>query len=168
MVVTIAKAAGCAISMQKHGLPPLNQHALHVIGEVAYHDNEGTGRKRKPKERARLLADLSDHHILVLRNHGLLVVGSTIAAAFVATYRSCSLQRRVIKEPGHRRSRRCAKLTFGFDRCMWGTDWMRAVKLLTYAEGVDAFRLAQLSDGDRAKLMGGTLSRIYDWSPAKA
>src|SRR5438874_5155804 len=57
---------------------------------------------------------------------------------------------------------------FGFDRCMWGTDWTRAVKLLTYAEGVDAFRLARLSDGDRAKLMGGTLSRIYNWSPSKA
>jgi predicted TIM-barrel fold metal-dependent hydrolase len=57
---------------------------------------------------------------------------------------------------------------FGFDRCMWGTDWTRAVKLLTYAEGVDAFRLARLSDGDRAKLMGGTLSRIYNWSPSRA
>jgi L-fuconolactonase len=57
---------------------------------------------------------------------------------------------------------------FGFDRCLWGTDWTRAVKLLTYAEGVDAFRLAELSDGDRAKLMGGTLSRIYGWSPPKA
>ena len=57
---------------------------------------------------------------------------------------------------------------FGFDRCLWGTDWTRAVKLLTYAEGIDAFRLAHLSDGDRAKLMGGTLSRIYNWSPSKA
>jgi len=58
---------------------------------------------------------------------------------------------------------------FGFDRCLWGTDWTRAVKLLTYAEGVDAFRLPdRLSDGDRAKLMGGTLSRIYGWSPPKA
>jgi len=43
---------------------------------------------------------------------------------------------------------------------MWGTDWTRAFKLLTYAEGVAAFRLAQLSDSDRAKLMGCTLSRI--------
>ncbi len=58
---------------------------------------------------------------------------------------------------------------FGLDRCMWGTDWTRAVKLLTYAEGVDAFRLPdRLSDGDRAKLMGGTLSRFYNWSPSKA
>src|SRR5215467_2129902 len=46
---------------------------------------------------------------------------------------------------------------FGLDRCMCGTDWTRAVKLLSYAEGVDALRLAdRLSDGDRAKLMGAT------------
>jgi L-fuconolactonase len=58
---------------------------------------------------------------------------------------------------------------FGFDRCMWGTDWTRAVALLSYAQGVDAFRVMdRLSDGDRAALMGGTLTRIYDWSPAKA
>jgi predicted TIM-barrel fold metal-dependent hydrolase len=58
---------------------------------------------------------------------------------------------------------------FTFDRCMWGTDWTRAVKLLTYKEGVEAFRVTdRLSDGDRAKLMGGTLSRIYGWSPSKA
>jgi len=58
---------------------------------------------------------------------------------------------------------------FSLDRCMWGTDWTRAVKLLTYAEGLDAFRLAdRLSDNDRAKLMGGTASRVYNWSPSKA
>jgi L-fuconolactonase len=55
---------------------------------------------------------------------------------------------------------------FGFDRCMWGTDWTRAVALLTYAQGVEAFRVMdRLSDSDRAALMGGTLARIYDWSP---
>ena len=57
---------------------------------------------------------------------------------------------------------------FGFDRCMWGTDWTRAVALLTYKEGVDAFRLTdRLSDSDRAALMGGTLQRVYDWSPSQ-
>jgi L-fuconolactonase len=57
---------------------------------------------------------------------------------------------------------------FGLDRCLWGTDWTRAIKLLTYAEGVDAFRLAdRLSDSDRAKLMGGTTSRVYKWSPSQ-
>ncbi len=58
---------------------------------------------------------------------------------------------------------------FGFDRCMWGTDWTRAVALPTYKRGVEAFRVMdRLSDSDRAALMGGTLARIYDWSPATA
>ena len=55
---------------------------------------------------------------------------------------------------------------FGFDRCMWGTDWTRAVNLLTYKQGVEAFRVAdQLSDSERSALMGGTLEKIYNWSP---
>jgi len=58
---------------------------------------------------------------------------------------------------------------FGFDRCLWGTDWTRAVGLLTYKQGVEAFRVTdRLSDSDRAALMGGTLQRVYDWSPSKA
>ncbi len=53
---------------------------------------------------------------------------------------------------------------FGFDRCMWGTDWTRAVGLLTYEQGVEAFRVTdRLSDGDRAALMGETLQRVYNW-----
>ena len=57
---------------------------------------------------------------------------------------------------------------FGIDRCMWGTDWTRAVALLTYQRGVDAFRLSdRLSAGAKALLMGGTLERVYRWSPAK-
>ena len=56
---------------------------------------------------------------------------------------------------------------FTLDRCMWGTDWTRAVALLTYKEGVDAFRVTdRLSDSDRATLMGGSLQKIYGWSPA--
>ena len=57
---------------------------------------------------------------------------------------------------------------FGFDRCMWGTDWTRAVELLNYEQGVEAFRVTdQLSDAERATLMGGSLSKIYKWSPSK-
>ena len=56
---------------------------------------------------------------------------------------------------------------FGLERCMWGTDWTRAVGLLTYKQGVDAFRVTdRLSDSDRAALMGGTLMRVYNWSPS--
>jgi len=57
---------------------------------------------------------------------------------------------------------------FGFDRCMWGTDWTRAVALLTFEQGVEAFRVTdQLSDAERSALMGGSLRKIYNWSPAK-
>ena len=49
---------------------------------------------------------------------------------------------------------------------MWGTDWTRAVGLLTYQQGVDAFRdTDRLSESDKATLMGGTLQRVYKWSP---
>jgi predicted TIM-barrel fold metal-dependent hydrolase len=58
---------------------------------------------------------------------------------------------------------------FSFDRCMWGTDWTRAVGLLTYKEGVEAFRVTdRLSDSERAALMGQTLQKVYDWAPGKA
>jgi len=58
---------------------------------------------------------------------------------------------------------------FTLDRCLWGTDWTRAIKLLTFKEGVEAFRVTdKLSDSDRAKLMGGTASKVYNWSPGKA
>ena len=55
---------------------------------------------------------------------------------------------------------------FGFDRCMWGTDWTRAVALLTYEQGVEAFRVTEkLTEAERVGLMGGTLEKIYKWSP---
>ncbi len=79
--------------MQRDGLLPLNQHALQIIGDIAYHDYEGAG--RSVEERARLLADLGHRHILVLRNHGLLIIGTSVAAAFVSTYRmerACAMQ----------------------------------------------------------------------------
>ena len=47
---------------------------------------------------------------------------------------------------------------FGFGHCMWGTDWTRAINLLTYKQGVAPFRLTgHLSDDDRAELMGRSL-----------
>jgi L-fuconolactonase len=57
---------------------------------------------------------------------------------------------------------------FGLNRCLWGTDWTRATGLLTYKQGVDAFRVTtRLSDTDKAMLMGGALERIYKWAPNK-
>ncbi len=56
---------------------------------------------------------------------------------------------------------------FGLERCLWGTDWTRAVKVVTYQEGVDAFRVTErLSDSDKVTLMGASLTRVYRWAPA--
>ena len=58
---------------------------------------------------------------------------------------------------------------FGFDRCLWGTDWTRAVELLTYRQGVDAFLQSdRLTEGERRALMGGTLTSVYGWAPASS
>jgi len=55
---------------------------------------------------------------------------------------------------------------FGMQRCLWGTDWTRAVELMTYAEGVDSFlKSDRLSDSDRAMLMGEATTRTYRWAP---
>lgn len=58
---------------------------------------------------------------------------------------------------------------FGLDRCMWGTDWTRAKPMVDFKPAVDAFRdSGRLSDVDLAKLMGGSLTKIYNWYPKKA
>ena len=58
---------------------------------------------------------------------------------------------------------------FGFERCLWGTDWTRASNVLTYEQGVEAFRVTDtLSGSERAMLMGGALTKVYGWSPEVA
>ena len=51
---------------------------------------------------------------------------------------------------------------FGIDRCMWGTDWTRTIKMLTYEQGVAPFRnTTRLTADEKAQLMGGTLQKVY-------
>jgi predicted TIM-barrel fold metal-dependent hydrolase len=53
---------------------------------------------------------------------------------------------------------------FGIDRCMWGTDWTRTNDMLTYEQATAPFRNTdRLSASDKAKLMGGTLEKVYKW-----
>ena len=57
---------------------------------------------------------------------------------------------------------------FGIERCLWGTDWTRAVALLSYAEGVDPFRVTErLGDAERSALMGGNAQRVYGFTPQR-
>jgi L-fuconolactonase len=58
---------------------------------------------------------------------------------------------------------------WGFDRCLWGTDWTRAFAVVNYAQAVEPFRQTdRLSESERAMLMGGACAKAYGWSPKKA
>jgi predicted TIM-barrel fold metal-dependent hydrolase len=57
---------------------------------------------------------------------------------------------------------------WGFDRCLWGTDWTRAFAVVNYEQAVEPFRVTdRLSDSERAMLMGGATTKAYGWSPKK-
>jgi L-fuconolactonase len=55
---------------------------------------------------------------------------------------------------------------WGFERCLWGTDWTRAFAVVNYEQGVEPFlKTDRLSESERAMLMGGACARAYGWSP---
>ena len=84
---------GVAVSAQRAGLLPISQHSMFSLGSLGYHDFEGPA--LNDDEKPRLVADLGDKSSLILRNHGLLTVGETVADAFVAMYyleASCAIQ----------------------------------------------------------------------------
>ena len=79
-------SAGLGVATQKDGLLPLTQMALAVIANTGYHDYEGPAFDLE--ERERLISDLQNLNIFILRNHGLLTVGKTVAEAFMWMYRA--------------------------------------------------------------------------------
>jgi len=85
--------AGVAVSAQQCGVLPLSQQSTFVLGSLAYHAYEGVA--IRDDEKARLQADLGTANFLMLRNHGLLTVGKTIADAFLSMYifeSTCQIQ----------------------------------------------------------------------------
>jgi L-fuconolactonase len=57
---------------------------------------------------------------------------------------------------------------WGFERCLWGTDWTRAFAVVNYQQAVEPFlRTDRLSETERAMLMGGACAKAYRWLPAK-
>ncbi len=85
--------AGMGVAALECGLLPISMYALGYDGAVAYHDFEGPSLDRE--ERERLAADLGDKDVMIMRNHGLLTCGETVAQAFVRMYRlerACQVQ----------------------------------------------------------------------------
>jgi ribulose-5-phosphate 4-epimerase/fuculose-1-phosphate aldolase len=85
--------AGMAVAAQEQGLLPLNQMSMQFYGRVAYHDYEGIALDLD--ERDRLVADLGTHEAMILKNHGLMTTGRTVAEAFTNIYyleQACRIQ----------------------------------------------------------------------------
>jgi ribulose-5-phosphate 4-epimerase/fuculose-1-phosphate aldolase len=92
-VIHLHTTAGVAVSAHADGLLPLNQTAMIVRGDLSFHDYEGIALDHA--ERPRLVADLGETSAMLLRNHGTLTLGPTVASAFLTMYfleRACATQ----------------------------------------------------------------------------
>lgn len=83
-VIHLHTEAGMALSMLDCGLLPLTQTAMFFEGRIAFHDYEGIALDLA--ERERLVRDLGDRSVMILRNHGTLVAGPTVGQAFVTMF----------------------------------------------------------------------------------
>jgi ribulose-5-phosphate 4-epimerase/fuculose-1-phosphate aldolase len=92
-VIHLHTVAGVGVAAQKEGLLPIGQNACLLQHQVAYHGYEGLALNHE--ERERLVADLGDKPLMLLRNHGTLAVGQTAAQAWVGMFfleRACAQQ----------------------------------------------------------------------------
>jgi len=92
-IIHTHSTAGSAVACKKEGLRFDNFYGAILYGEVAYHDFEGV--TTDVAERPRLVASLGNKNVLILRNHGLLVVGTCVADAFIRYWtleRACQIQ----------------------------------------------------------------------------
>lgn len=96
-VIHLHSTDGVAVSAQEQGLLPLDQHAMMICKDLAYHDYEGIALDLD--ERERLVHDIGGKNLMLLRNHGTLTCGKSCADAFLRMYyleRSCSMQVRAL------------------------------------------------------------------------
>ncbi len=117
-VLHVHSVNGVAVSAQEDGLLPLSQHSIFVLSSLAYHDYEGVA--LEDDEKPRLVRDLGNKRFLMLRNHGLLTVGRSVAEAFVAMYffeASCIMQVRA--QSGGRTLRRIGSAIVDGAQTQW-------------------------------------------------
>lgn len=130
---------GTAVSAQEEGLLPITQHAMVVINNLSYHDYEGIA--LRDEEKPRLVADLGVNKFLMLRNHGLLTVGETIAEAWNNMYlfeTACTMQVRALS----------------------GGKALRRIPDSVLATAAEQLREATLDKGPSALIWPGLLRRL--------
>jgi ribulose-5-phosphate 4-epimerase/fuculose-1-phosphate aldolase len=101
-VIHLHTSNGVAVAAQEDGLLPITQHAMVVHGDLAYHDYEGLAFDLS--ERERLVADLGDKNLMILRNHGTLTAGATCGDAWVRMFfleRACQMQIKALSGGAH-------------------------------------------------------------------
>ncbi|HMB56719.1 MAG TPA: class II aldolase/adducin family protein [Arenimonas sp.] len=94
-VLHVHTVNGIGVSAQKFGVLPISQQSIFVLSSLGYHDYEGVA--LRDEEKPRLVESLGSNTFLMLRNHGLLTVGASIADAFLAMYlfeTTCAIQLR--------------------------------------------------------------------------
>jgi ribulose-5-phosphate 4-epimerase/fuculose-1-phosphate aldolase len=127
---------GIAVSCTEAGLLPLNQSAMLVARDIAFHEFEGVAVNLE--ERARLAADLGDKKLMLLRNHGTLAVGATVGEAFYSMYlleRACTIQVRALSlgQPLHAASAAAVDQVAGrrpADPALFATVWAALLRKL--------------------------------------
>ena len=101
-VLHVHSLNGIAVSAQKQGVLPISQQSIFVLSSLSYHDYEGVA--LRDDEKPRLVADLgANNNFLMLRNHGLLTLGGTVADAFLSMYlfeTVCTIQVRALAGGG--------------------------------------------------------------------
>lgn len=130
-------AAGVGVAAQKHGLLPISQHAFKVYDRIAYHDFEGIA--LDVEEQQRLVADIGQKDVLILRNHGLLTMGKGVREAFELMFyleRACQIQIAALAgdseviHPSTAVCQRTCEQFAGDDSFVQGRDWQALLRLL--------------------------------------
>lgn len=137
-VIHTHSIAGMAVSMLKDGLLPLSQHAQFFYNRLGYHDYEGLALELD--ERQRLVRDLGPHPAMILRNHGLLVVGRDVPEAFSILHhleKACQAQLAAqatgaaLNFPDEAVSRKTAAQGFGSEGAPFGeVEWPAMLRRL--------------------------------------
>ncbi|UVL22032.1 class II aldolase/adducin family protein [Pseudomonas donghuensis] len=139
--------AGCAVAALKCGLLPVNQISMEFYGKVAYHDYEGIALDMA--EQQRLVHDLGDKAVLILRNHGLLSVGRSVSEAFLRMYyleKACEIQ----------------LTAMAAGELVLPTDEVCAHTERQFNEPARALKEGELSDPDGMQLAWSALLRLLD------